>query len=111
MQEEVITNKQMTMVAHFPCNSDRWPMTKHISESSHESQMPQDKAHHSKDHFSWRKKRSSNENYVSKLSYRAGPGWTPLISGSAYYHCTHGYQMGWMNISKLQATYLTDYPT
>ncbi|KAI3808159.1 hypothetical protein L1987_24105 [Smallanthus sonchifolius] len=70
MQEEVFTNKQMTRVGPLPYNSDSWPVTKHISESFHESHMPQDRAHHSEDHFSWRKQRSSNENYVTKLSYR-----------------------------------------
>ncbi|KAI3773819.1 hypothetical protein L1987_48354 [Smallanthus sonchifolius] len=40
MEEKVITNKQMTMVAPPPCNSDSWPVTKHISESFHESHKP-----------------------------------------------------------------------
>ncbi|KAI3773683.1 hypothetical protein L1987_48213 [Smallanthus sonchifolius] len=104
MQEKVFTNKQMTMVGPLPCNSDSWPVTRHISESSHESHMPQDMAHHSKDHFSLRKQRSSNENYMKKLSHRSDrlhhymgflkfdpgkfkcPGSSPLILGSASLH-------------------------
>ncbi|KAI3695692.1 hypothetical protein L1987_78691 [Smallanthus sonchifolius] len=33
-------------------------------------QMTKDRAHHFEDHFSWKKQRSSNEDYVTKLSYR-----------------------------------------
>ncbi|KAI3742476.1 hypothetical protein L1987_60160 [Smallanthus sonchifolius] len=40
MHEDVIINKQMTMVAPLPYNSDSWPVTKHISESFHESHKP-----------------------------------------------------------------------
>ncbi|KAI3820970.1 hypothetical protein L1987_08526 [Smallanthus sonchifolius] len=75
MQEDVIINKQMTMVEPLPCNSDSRPVTKHISELFYGSHKPRDRAHHSKDHFSWKKQRSSNEDYVTKKSYRA-ESWT-----------------------------------
>ncbi|KAI3742301.1 hypothetical protein L1987_59981 [Smallanthus sonchifolius] len=61
----------MTIVAHLPCNSDSWPVTKYISESFYESHKPQDRAYHYEDHFSWRKQRSSNEDYGEEREKRS----------------------------------------